>query len=97
MRMIHKYELDITDIQTIDLPEYAEMLTIQAQRDKLCLWCIIDTEDGIEPRTFHVVGTGNPMPEPESEDWPTALAYCGTAQTREGRLVWHVFTEIDFW
>ena len=35
MRTIHKYELDITDVQTIDLPEYAEMLTVQEQKDKL--------------------------------------------------------------
>jgi hypothetical protein len=62
MRTIHKYELDITDVQTIELPFYAEMLTIQEQRDKLVMWCIVDTEDELEPRTFHVVGTGNPIP-----------------------------------
>jgi hypothetical protein len=97
MRTIHKYELDITDVQTIELPFYAEMLTIQEQRDKLVMWCIVDTEDDTEPRTFHVVDTGNPMPEPEDEGWPKGLAYCGTVQTKGGRLVWHVFTEIDFW
>jgi hypothetical protein len=82
-------------VQTIELPFYAEMLTIQEQRDKLVMWCIVDTEDELEPRTFHVVGTGNPMPEPEWEEWPIMLAYVSTVQTKGGRLVWHVFLEIE--
>lgn len=95
MRTIHKYELDITDEQVIDLPMYSEMLTIQEQHGKLVLWCAVDTEDEMLPRKFFVVGTGHPMPEPE-DPW-CALVYCSTVQTRGGKLVWHVFTEMEMW
>jgi len=97
IRRVLKYELDITDKQTIEMPEGADILAIQEQKDKLVMWAIAYDGMDVESRTFYVVGTGNPMPEPGREDWFTTLAYCATVQTRGGKFVWHVFTEMDFW
>ena len=98
-KVIHKYELDITDVQTIDMPIGAEILSVQEQRNHLVVWALVWTQykDELEPRKFYVIGTGNPVPEPDEENWPTALAYVSTVQTKGGRLVWHVFTELDMW
>jgi len=100
-RTIHKYELEITDVQTIEMPVGSEILSIQEQRDHLVLWAIVynDVLDQLEPHKFYVVGTGNPVPEPDDDPdkWPAALVYCATVQTKGGRAAWHVFTEIDIW
>lgn len=39
---VYKYELEITDEQTIRLPLNAELLTVQMQGDKCCLWALVD-------------------------------------------------------
>jgi hypothetical protein len=48
------------------------------------MWVEVDTEAPLEDRHFAVVGTGHPI--------PVALtAYLGTALTRSGAYVWHVY------
>lgn len=60
---VYKYELEITDEQTIRLPFNAEILTIQMQRDKCCLWALVDPRNELEERTICIHGTGHPIPD----------------------------------
>ena len=38
MKKIYKYELEITEIQTVEMPVGAEILCVQFQDEALCLW-----------------------------------------------------------
>ena len=42
MKRIYKYQLIVTDRQDVQLPEGAEILTIQTQVDTPCLWALVD-------------------------------------------------------
>lgn len=42
MKRIFKYQLEITDRQTILLPHDAEILSVQVQNQKPCLWAKVD-------------------------------------------------------
>jgi hypothetical protein len=80
---IWKYALEITDRQVVEVPEGAEVLAVQEQAGKVCLWMMVDPEAKKEKRTFVIVGTGHPI------EGASYLDYYGTAQV--GPMVWHVF------
>lgn len=81
---IWKYELRIDDEQTILMPRGAKGLTVQWQRKNLCIWCMVDEINPLEPRKVIIYGTGHPM-RFETGD------YVGTFQMHDGALVFHVF------
>jgi len=80
---IWKYELEITDKQTLSLPPTSCFLAVQEQKGKLMLWARVDPNQLPVERTILIHGTGHPI-SPEEK-------YIGTAQTTGGFLVWHVF------
>jgi hypothetical protein len=82
MRTIHKYEIQISDSQTVQMPKDAQFLTVAAQNGKLCLWVLVNTTSQVCDFSIHIRGTGQPANY--SRD-----AYIGTVQM--GPLVWHVF------
>jgi hypothetical protein len=84
MSMIWKYELQITDEQTILMPGQAKILSAANQNGKLCIWAMVDTEQPIAPKYFSVIGTGHPL----SEDFPLRK-FIDTVII--GQFVWHVF------
>lgn len=84
---IHKYSLAVTDRQTVEIPEGAELLCVQMQNLEPMLWAKVDPTRGKTPRTLHTFGTGNPIPDGE-------FRYVGTYQVR-GQLVFHVFEELS--
>lgn len=71
------------------LPEDAQILTVQMQRDFPCLWALVtpDLLNGRKHRTFVVYGTGHNILNSEY------LKYIGTYQMHEGALVFHVFED----
>jgi hypothetical protein len=81
---IWKYPLEITDIQTLMMPEGAEILSAQMQGDVLCLWALVNQDAPKQRREIEVLGTGNPAPEAKRR-------YISTVQMRGGTLVWHIF------
>ena len=81
MTKIYKYEIAITDCQTIQLPVGATILCAQMQDSHLCLWADVDTLKETEDRVILVYGTGH-----ETRDIPQR--YISTVQDRE--FVWHV-------
>jgi hypothetical protein len=85
---IYKYELEITDTQTIMMPSRAKLLSVQPsdpnrQENRLWVWALVDEKVPSASREFLIVGTGNPCNI-------NFYAYLGTCMMPNG-LVWHVF------
>jgi len=89
METIHKYPLEVTDTQFIELPLGAEILTVQTQDDQLYLWAMVNTWPDIlkKHRCIEIIGTGNPVPTGN-------LRYISTIQMMGGGLIFHVFENI---
>lgn len=91
MRTIWKYTLEITDRQSISLPEGAEVLHVGNQAESLCLWALVDPKAKLGPiRCFEIFGTGHPIPE----DMGVSRKFLGTIIMQHGALVWHVFERL---
>ena len=88
--VIWKFNLKITDRQTVEMPFGAEILSVQQQGSAgLQLWAIVDPDGAKEHRVIEIVGTGTPMADVDEED--LARFHIATVQVRGGALVWHVF------
>lgn len=81
---IWKFQLDVTDAQTVMVPMWAKLLDVQMQGDTCCLWVLCDENAQKEPRRIAIYGTGNPMPDEPGE-------YIATFQMHSGALVFHAF------
>jgi hypothetical protein len=82
---IWKYLLPITDEQTIDMPEYSTVLSVQATEHNLVyMWVMVCPENNLVKHRFKIFGTGHELS-------PDTGYYLGTVQTHHGALVWHVF------
>lgn len=84
MRRVFKYEIDVTDEQTVDAFEGWKPLDAQIQNGKLCLWAEVDDEARPARWCVFVHGTGH-------EVHRHAAVYVGTVQI--SALVFHVYTE----
>jgi len=86
LKIIYKFPIDIVVDQIIKMPTGSKVLTVQTQKDTICLWAIVDLKSTtFEDRKFSVYGTGHPF------DKDYNLEYIGTVQQIEGKLIWHVF------
>ena len=88
MKTIWKYSLETTDLQIVEMPLGAKILSVQVQHEKPCLWCLVNPDDNsvIIKREIHIVGTGHEI------DWSGLQAdYIGSYQLQEGQFVGHVF------
>jgi len=88
-KRIFKYHLAVTDFQQIEMPEDAEILSLQIQKGKLCLWALIDIDKVLKYREFRMFGTGHLIPNDEN------LKYIGTFQLFDGGLMFHCFEIIN--
>lgn len=90
---IYKYELKITDIQDLLLPEGAKIISVGMQiphgekKERLFLWAIVDRDQPLVARKIRVFGTGHKM-YCEHE-----LDFIGTVQMTTAPLVWHIFED----
>lgn len=84
MTTIHKYILEMTDEQVIALPMEARILSIQEQKNHLCLWAMVDPELGKTSHIIEIFGTGQAMGGADR-------SYLGTVKMNDGSFVWHVF------
>lgn len=91
MNRIYKYPLAVDDVQEIEMPSGAMVLTVQAQDEIPCIWALVDTSPDLvkTKRRFRTYGTGHPM-----EDLEKFPRYVGTYQLRGGALVFHVFSNL---
>jgi hypothetical protein len=84
-KTIWKFPLTITDFQEIEMPSTAEILCVQLQDGKPCIWALVYPEAKKDIRTFATYGTGHDFP-PHTEIKQT---YIGTYQLPG--LVYHLF------
>lgn len=89
MRTIWKYELRITDVQSVDLPGGSTPLSVGEQNGRLVLWAVVEPEARRWPYSIRIVGTGNPFPDANE------CYLIGTVQMSNG-LVWHVFGPLTY-
>lgn len=88
MKTIWKYPLQVTDLQTLEIPQGAQILSAQIQSGQLTLWALVDTSNPCEKVKIEVVGTGNPIDDSFSD-----RKYISTVQM--GPFVWHVFQRLS--
>ena len=79
---IWKFELPLTG--AVQMPKGTRVLSVANQREKLCLWALVEPNAEREDRTFTILGTGH-----RHEGDPGK--HIGTAQFDSGMLVLHVF------
>lgn len=82
---IWKYQLEITDQNTISVPRHAILLKAETQNHKPCLWFMVIPDAPKEDITINILGTGHPF------ETTTVGEYIGTALTHNGTYVWHLF------
>lgn len=88
MKAIWKFAIeDARDKFEIEMPIGTEILCVQTQHEKPCIWALVDTGEGVEKesREFRMSETGHPL----NDDLD--LIYIGTFQILGGDLVFHVF------
>ncbi len=82
-RTIYKYPLNITDEQTINLPEGAKILHAGLDPQGVpCLWAAVYPANPSIPTVIYIIGTGWEMPK-------AADGHIGSFI--QGPFVWHVF------
>ncbi len=87
-RVIHKYPIPFRGPGAFNLllPRDASALCVQLQHGQPQVWVWLDQNDPMqESRTFHVVGTGQPV------ELRKPWRYVSTWQ--DGPFVWHMFQE----
>lgn len=87
-KVIWKHELTNDGIFNILMPIGAEILALQTQDGKPCLWVLVEPEKEKEVRKFELVGTGHTINEPYYKK------YIGTCQLQGGLLVLHLFERL---
>jgi hypothetical protein len=90
-RVIWKYPIEITDDQSIDMPSYAEILSVQIQNGVPCIWALVDPDGEKETRKFEIFGTGNPI----MVDIGVERTFIGSFFSHDNKLVWHLFERIN--
>lgn len=86
MKTIYKYQLQITDMQSLKIPANGEILSLQIQHEVPCLWVEVDTNSPDEERNFQFIGTGHPIDPSGAE-----RCFIGNVQLNAGLLVFHLF------
>lgn len=90
MKQIWKWTLNVGHT-TIYMPEGAEVLSVQSQCDKPCLWALVDPKAKKKKVLFKTFGTGHPISDKEIVN----TKYIGTYQLDGGVFVAHVFQQIN--
>lgn len=92
-KTIWKFELDPYRTE-IRMPIGSEILTIQTQNGKPCIWALVYPAEKGELRQFEIYGTGDIITCQNSEG--KTLRYIDTFQLDNGKLVFHVFERNPF-
>lgn len=89
MKTIWKYELKITDLQEIEIPGEAQLLSVQVQNKIPYLWVLVyDTKSEKQKVKLRTIGTGNEIVDYDFE----AIGFLGTYQLDIlSKFVGHVF------
>ena len=80
--VIWKYVLELVDVQKVQMPRNAKILSVAKQGDIICLWAMVNPEVATTGRDIAIVGTGNPC-------WCSGWDFVGTVVDEP--FVWHIF------
>jgi len=86
-KTIYKFKLQVIGIQTIEMPAYSEILSIQVQNENPCIWALVESKNETVKRTFETYGTGQHIKEISHRK----RNYIGTYQIETNQLVFHCF------
>lgn len=89
-KQIWKFEIKPNQ-DIIEMPQGAEILTIQNQNGNACIWALVNPENDTEKRHFEVFGTGHNI----YYDMGVERKYINTFQLEGGQLVFHLFERIN--
>jgi hypothetical protein len=89
MKAIWKYTIDYPFRLQFGMPKGAIVRHVDEQRNKICLWVEVDTENEEEQRSFFVIGTGHNFPKDAG-----VLEYLGTCKMDNGEYIFHVYESI---
>jgi len=90
---IWKYPLRDTWYQELLMPKGSNIIHVGVQRNVICLWAEVDTEQKqLVKRAFYMVGTGNMWP-------PVQVRHIGSVIKKDTDKFspWHVYQEITDW
>ena len=83
---VFKYKMEIQEYMYLSLPKGAQILSVQEQFQRVCIWALVDPDAILEMRCFRLAGTGHEIAEPQER-----LRFIGTFQMHGGVLVFHLF------
>jgi len=105
MWKIWKYEFKIADEFELELPVMYNILKVDMQHEKPCMWILVNPTAVKVKRKFRLFGTGHPIPGGPLWSTPhrksaaiyqedgTSLHYIDTIFVRA--FVWHLFESKD--
>ena len=81
------------------MPRWTELLSAQFQGDNLCVWALVNTEEGaVADRVFRIFGTGHlinvDLEDPSKDFNDGCFKFLTTVQQPTTPFVWHIFTKI---
>jgi len=87
--VVYKYNLEITDTQTLHLPKNVDILSVENQNGYLVLYALVNEQEKIfEYVDISVIGTGHQISF-------TTYTFIGTVSFSGGTLMFHVFSHKD--
>jgi len=90
MKKIYKFPIpEVVDEQEVMMPVNAQILCVQLQHGKPCIWAMVGSDLNLIKRKIRIIGTGHPI-----EDFDL-LTYIDTFQLADGQLVFYVFEKIE--
>jgi hypothetical protein len=84
MKTIWKYSFPLGPL-TRQIPRGGVVLSFAMQFNIPCIWVLVDDGALMETRQFRIVGTGQPLPDPDNSK------FIGTVLADGGNFVWHLF------
>lgn len=88
MKVIYKYQLEITEHQEIAIPHKAKILSAEFQGSRLYVWALVETDNDIKHRLFYIAGTGQNL---GNIDLDECIHIATVGQHGD---VWHIFLKI---
>ena len=83
-KVVWKYPVPVEDQFHIDMPEGAQVLTVQTQAGKPQIWALVDEENEPVHYGFRILGTGHKCHTEVGK-------YVGSFQLAGGSFIFHLF------
>lgn len=89
---IWKFKLEFQQMQEIEMPKDAKILTVQIDQKNNAptIWAMVEPKNQLESRFIELLTTGGDVPL----DMGVDRIYIGTYQYQKGEFVGHVFERL---